>query len=379
MSYDYDYETMTAFPGDDPLQYQNATTWMTAEIVDLKDPMSRGQAKVNVENLQDGGYDNTTHWTPILGNQLSGNEQRLASGIWWPPQPGDMGLVGYKNGDMPLQPFFLPGTVQAKEPKEKQAILPGEVKTISDMDVRKGTRVYKISTPAGHGFWASDIEGQEMMQVGPGTGEGMFFVCKSKGSDPVEGPNTASKPRSPSAYTKQDWSVPAGTSKKPGEILRNGQSVCGFVDLNGTGFTCYASDGAGSFSIQANGSNGDSNGPSIFLDSKNNLIILTAGTAQFVVNGPKGQTETCKQVIQEKIKIPVEETLAKNKKFVKQAASYYSKGAGGGNSSNTGGNGSSGSSGSSSGSSGSSSSGSPSSGTPGASLPGAMAGGDNTG
>ena len=302
---------------------------------DLKDPMQSGQGQWEDEHQLGTGPDNWTPWAASVGSQLSGNNQRLASGMWWPGQPGDMGV---SFGD-PLQPVILPGLAQATKPEEKKAFLPGEVKTISDMDVRKGTRVYKISTPAGAGFWASDIEGQEFMHIGPGTGEGMFFCCPSKGSDPEEAPNTESKPRNESAYAKQDNSVLTQTGTPPAE-LKGGQSVCGFVDANGSGFTCYASASGGALSFQANNSNGDSSGPSVFMDAKNNLIIFTAGTAQFVVNGPKGQTETCKQVIQEKIKIPVEDTLAKNKSFLKQAASYYCKAAGGGNSSNTGADGS---------------------------------------
>ena len=38
----------------------------------------------------------------------------------------------------------------------------------------------------------------------------------------------------------------------------------------------------------------------ITMDSKNNVIVLTAGETQLIINGPKGQVEVTKQVIQEK-------------------------------------------------------------------------------
>ena len=57
----------------------------------------------------------------------------------------------------------------------------------------------------------------------------------------------------------------------------------------------------GIIQIAAQGSNGSSAGPSITLDSKNDVIILKAGTCQLIINGPKKQAEATKFVIQEKI------------------------------------------------------------------------------
>jgi hypothetical protein len=113
--------------------------WHLATLRDLKHPTGQGHGLWEVENLQSTGHDNWTNWAPSLGNQISGSEQRLASGLWWPGQPGDMGYVGFA-GDY-LQPIVLPGLSQATEPKDKKAILPGEVKTVTDKDVREGTRV----------------------------------------------------------------------------------------------------------------------------------------------------------------------------------------------------------------------------------------------
>jgi hypothetical protein len=325
---------LVVFP-DRPEEYAQHDGYHVAVLMDLKDPMAQGQGQWEIQELFGTGPDNWTGWAASLGSQISGNNQQLASGIWWPGQPGDMGLF---HND-PLQPVVFPGLSQANKPQPKNSILPGEVKTISDMDVRQGTLVYKISTPAGAGLWASDIPGQEFMMVGPGTGEGLFFCCPSTGTPQQEAPNTQSKPRDLSLYAKQDGNVVAGTGVSLAQ-LKGGQSMSGFRDANGSGITCYASKGGSSLTIQCNGSNGDTSGPSIFMDSKNNLIIFTAGSAQGVFNGPKGQFETTKTDIQEKIKIPVENTIAKDNQFLKQAASYYCKACGGGNPSNTGADGS---------------------------------------
>lgn len=219
-----------------------------------------------------------------------------------------------------------------------KAILPGEVKTVADKDVRASTRVRSITAECGAGLVISSIAGKEFLQLTDFTGAGFFSICPGKGQDPQESPNTESQLRQ--TYTRQDNTVMAQTSPAPGDVLKNGQAVIGFKDLNGTGVMAYAGTDGGSLVMQANGSNGGVNGPSIFLDSKNNLIILTAGSAQFVINGPKGQTETCKQVIQEKNRINVEDPITRFKNFVKDGVSYFCKACGGGGS----GSGSSGSS-----------------------------------
>lgn len=300
--------------------------WHLATLKDLKHPTGQGHGLWEVENLQATGKDNWTNWAPSLGNQISGSEQRLASGMWWPGQPGDMGYVGF-TGDF-LQPIVLPGLSQATEPKDKKAILPGEVKTVADKNIRQSTRMYKLSSPAGSGITISDIAGKEFASFGSWTGAHLIFIEPGKGQDEEEEEGAESKPRS--AYTREDNMSATQTSQAPSAILKSGQGVVSLQDMNGSGIMLFASDGAGTLTIQANGANGSVDGPSLVLDSKNNLIVMTAGTAQATLNGPKGQFETCKSVIQEKIRIPVETTHQKFKDFSKNNMKYYCKACGGG-------------------------------------------------
>jgi hypothetical protein len=297
-----------------------------AECKDLKNDI--GQSRWEVENLLSGGDEKTwTNPAPVMGCQISGSEQKLASGFWWPPQPGDHGIVGFLEHD-PMQPFIIPGLVRSTKPQEGNGILPGEIKTLSQKsDPRAMTRAYKISTPAGSGEFWDDNAGKEAGFVGDYTGAGIYWANPGKGQDPQEGQYSQSIPRQ--QYTRQDDSVAAQTSKPPGQILKNGEGLLGMLDLNGSGIMMYCSDGGGSLVIQASNGNGQTSGPSIVIDAKNNRIILTAGSAQFVINGAKGLVETPGQVVQEQVKVEVEPTIQKYKNDLKSVFSYYTGGSGG--------------------------------------------------
>jgi hypothetical protein len=300
-----------------------------AVLQDLKDPMGCGQAQWEVENLQDTGNDNWTYWADSMGCQISGSDQQHASGIWWPGQPGDYGLMAFKNDDY-LQPFIIPGISPATQPQPGNSILPGEIKTVTDKDVRQGTRCYKISSPAGHGLFCSDIAGKEAMYLTDFSGAGFFSVCPGNGNDPKEQPNTASQLRT--AFCRTDVTAMTQTSPQPGAVLKSA-GMLGFVDLNGSGVTSVATNGNGVLYIQANNQNGNSDGPSIVLDAPNNRILLTAGTAQLTVNGVRNQVEVTRQIVWEAPLVKVEPAIQANQSFIQQNLSYFTSGGSPGSSS----------------------------------------------
>jgi hypothetical protein len=316
-------EDLTVIPGG--LDHvMNAATFTLGTIWNVNDEMGLGQSRIQVDKVFDEGKENWTYWCPVIGNQISGNDQRVASGMWWPGQPGDICLVGFKDGDF-LQPFAIPGIVQAKKPQPGNAILPAEIKTLTDRNTREGTRSYYLGTPAGHTLFFSDVAGREGGYLTDCWGQGLFWVANGKGQDPKEEAGGPSKVRE--GYTRQDNTVFTQTAKRPGEILKTGESLMGLMDLNGSGLTMLAKEGAGSLIIQANNTNGSVKGPSIIIDALAEHIVMTAGGTQLVVDGPQNQVEATRLVVQEKMRIEIEPTIQKFKDFIKDKLKYFSKSA----------------------------------------------------
>lgn len=301
------------------------STWSYGVLKNLNDPDCLGRGCLEVSGHLDEGEDNWSNYADFVGVTLSGVEQRLASGMWWPGQPGDLCLFGLKDGD-PFQPIAIPGLSWANEPgKKKQAILPGEVKTVADKNTRESTRVRTLSDEAGSSLLMCSIAGREYTQLLDFTGAGFFSICPGVGEDPREEEGGESKRRE--AYSREDNSVMAQTSKEPSEILKDGKAILGVKDLNGSNILFCTSDGAGVVTIQASNKNGDVTGPSIVLDAKKNLITFTAGNAQFVINGTKEQIESTKTIIQEQPKVSMDKQLIGYQDFIKNNVKYFTKAA----------------------------------------------------
>jgi hypothetical protein len=298
----------------------HAATLHQVVIKDLKDPQKAGRVRAEYVGGLGSGEENYTDWADFMGNTMSSGSGKTASGIWWPPQRDDLAYMGFKDGDL-LQPFIVPGPVWREKPDGDEQVLPAEVLAVSKQNIRDMTRIRQIKDESGNTLSFSSIAGKEHLMLVNTFGEGLYLIAPGKGTDPKEGPNSDSELRT--AFTREDKSVATQTAPKPGEVLKSKEAVMGLLGLNGGGLMVYSGDGKGSITLQASNANGETNGPSIFLDSKNSAIILTAGDTQLVINGQKGQVEVTKQVVQEKPKIDVETTIKNHKNFLKSNLSYF--------------------------------------------------------
>jgi len=96
---------------------QQTTTFKYGVCKDLKDPEFLGRARFELTSDLDEGEENWTDWTDITGMPSGGTEQRTASGIWWPPQPGDLHLITFKDTDW-LTPVAIPGLSWKETPDQ---------------------------------------------------------------------------------------------------------------------------------------------------------------------------------------------------------------------------------------------------------------------
>lgn len=299
-----------------------ASTLHQGTIARTDSKMRDGRVQVELTGALGEGKENWTPWIEFIGNTASSGNAKTASGIWWPPNEGDIVYVGFKDGDY-LQPYAVPGPIWSQKPEPNQSNLQSEVKTVGKKEngAREATKVRSIRDESGNTLFFSSIGGKECAYLVDTWGQGVYMVAPGKQTDPKEKEGEKNKHRE--AFTREDKSVATQTAPKPGEVLKSKEAVMGLLGLNGGGLMVYSGDGKGSITLQASNANGETNGPSIFLDSKNSAIILTAGDTQLVINGQKGQVEVTKQVVQEKPKIDVETTIKNHKNFLKSNLSYF--------------------------------------------------------
>lgn len=299
-----------------------ASTMHQGTITRTDSKMIDGRVQVELTGGLGEGKENWTPWIEFMGNTASSGEAATASGIWWPPNEGDIVYVGFKDGDY-LQPYAIPGPIWSEKPEPNQSNVQSEVKAVGKKanGAREATKVRSIRDESGNTLFFSSIGGKEAAYLVDTWGQGLYMVAPGKKTDPVETEGEKNKHRD--AFTRGDKSVGTQTSPKPSEVLKTSESVVALMGLNGGGVMVYSGDGKGSVTVQASNANGETNGPSIFLDSKNSAIILTAGETQLVINGQKGQVEVTKQVIREKPKVDVEPTIKNHKNFLKSNLSYF--------------------------------------------------------
>lgn len=288
----------TAIKYDDTSYLNNQHTSLhLGVVVKNNDPERRGRVKVSCPGLRGDGEENWTEWLEVAGLPIGGLKNNGDQGIWWPMQLGQRVLVSYVAGD-PHSYTVIPTSSFQEGQGENKSRIPKDIKQIAKNDARDQTKVFEFKTPAGHTIIMDDRGGKEKLAILNHKGAGIYISSPGLTTDKPDQKKGTSPHREED--TRGTKNVFARDNDGP-DKCKNGRSIIQIKNLNGTSFTLDDSPGRGIMQFTAQGSNGSSSGPSITLDSQNNVIILKAGTAQLIVNGPKGQVEVTKQVIQEKI------------------------------------------------------------------------------
>ena len=272
------------------------TSWHLGVVVKNNDPERRGRIMVDCPGLRGSGEDNWTEWIEVAGTPIGGLKNSGDQGIWWPMQLGQRVMVAYVAGD-PHSYVAIPAATTQEGKGENKSRIPKDVKQITKADAKDQTKIFELKTPAGHTIIMDDRAGKEKLTILNHKGAGIYISSPGTSTDKPDKKTGTSPHREED--TRGTKTVFTQDCDDPGKC-KNGRSIIQVKNLNGTSFTLDDSPGRGIIQFTAQGSNGSNAGPSITLDSKNNVIILKAGSAQLVVNGPKAQIEVTKQVIQEK-------------------------------------------------------------------------------
>lgn len=314
-------DTYLKFDNTD-LLHDQYTTGHKGVVRKVNDPEGRGRVRVEFAGLYGVGEENWSDWIDVAGNPIGGQQgnPKGDTGIWWPLQPGQS-VVGHFMSSDPDSMYCIPGFPAQDEDGENKQNTPRESKEVDDGDFRDPTKIFQLKAPDGGTLLFDTREGKESISLLSRKGSGLQIYNPSKLRKQPEQRIGESK------YRQSDFrgtkNVFAKNSDGPSS-LKNGEEVIRLLDLNGSGITLHAKEGQGILTISCCGSNGDTSGPIITMDSKSNVIILTAGTAQMIVNGPKSQVEVTKQVIQEKIYTDSPRTyLAQTDNFCKSCNQDY--------------------------------------------------------
>lgn len=278
-----------------PLQVLQACTFHIGIVRDLKDPLGRGRVRVEVPTLWSTKNESWSNWIDVCHFPVGTAYRKGDCGIWWCPLPGEQIMVGFASGDL-NKPFVVPGMGWSWEEKLGEEVIPLEAKHITDEDPRAGTRVRELKTEAGHTLLFNDNGKSESLFLVDWTGAGLYHDCPGKVEDYKEPENTESYYRV--GECREDKTTFTQTSEKPSKLLLNGEALLGFMDLIGQGWACAASDAGGTVTLYTCGERW-SVGPNIYMDAINNVIILTAGETQLVIDGKRGHIQVTRQIIKE--------------------------------------------------------------------------------
>jgi hypothetical protein len=295
-----------------------ANSFQLGRVLDLNDKTRFG---VEIPSLYGTGEDRIFNWVETAGLPLGTTDEKREGdcGIYWPPVAGQYVLVGNIAGN-PQHKFAIAGPPGYISFENDDPSIPKEVKEVmKKRGAREGTRIRMLKSEAGHTLAFSDNEGQEAAFLMDSTGQTFFMVAPGKGKSPKETKDTKvsygrkSEPR-------RDRSVMDASAPAPGEATKDGIAYMGFFDLCGSGMATISKDGQGTLVIKASRNPGDSNPLSIVMDTKDNVIILTAGEAQFKVDGKRGHTYSTSQIVQEHQKVDTKPLI---NKIFNELKGYY--------------------------------------------------------
>lgn len=255
------------------------------------DPKNRGRCLVECPSMSDEGENNWIGWCDYAGVPHGSNNQNGDHGIWWPPVPGQLVLVGFEGGN-PEKPYFLPGGPWA----ESDPYLPKEVVNRKESGASIN-HVRTIKTPYGHTLCMDDNPQEEGMYLCDWTGSSLFWMNPSK-EGKIKQSGECAKSNLKEGGNRTDKLAPAQTASKPSELTATGEVTTGYCDVNGQGWMCRAKDDAGMVAIWAGKSPGDMT-CSITFDTEDQCVIISAGETQFRIDGKANACYATTQMIWE--------------------------------------------------------------------------------
>ena len=285
-------------------------------VMSTADPQARGRVLIECPSIYGTGQENWTTWAEYCGNSIGSKDGKGDMGMWWPAKVGQCVLLGWEGGN-PERPFCFPGPAWGN--KDKSAQIPYEPKS-ADKDANK---VFALKSEAGATLCFDDRGKGETTMLVDWTGQGHFFIAPGKTEDEQGGaPCAASKPRK--GLTRGKKTVFSQNSGTPGALVQGGVAAMGHLDLNGQGIVTLAKDGEGKVLIFSNKQLGEP-GPSIILDAKDDMILLTAGETQLKIDGKAGAIYVTKQMIWEMPYIPIVDFVNGVLDFIKAAFKKYNE------------------------------------------------------
>ena len=280
----------------EPRHIMQANAIHLGVVRDVKDPEGRGRVQVECSEINSTGQPNWMNWCEVGSIPVSSAIADGDYGIWWPLVPGQAVFVTFC-GPTYTQPVVYPGPATGELQNEIGGeAIPLEAKVIMDQDLRKGTRIRVLKSESGCSLIIDDNGQQETMELLDWTGTGLFWCTPGKTADAKENTGDGSQWRK--GVTRGTKSAMAQDAPKPSQISATGSVIAGFLDVNGQGWISFAKDGAGIFASFAGGSPGECN-PSCIMDSKDNLVLITAGETQLRVDGKMGHVYATSQIIWE--------------------------------------------------------------------------------
>ena len=299
-------------------------------VVDNEPPDGEGlenRVRISVPSFYGEGEENNSDWVPFAGMPLGQASATTKGdvGVHWVPQVGSTVLFALLSGDEDKK-ICWPGPAWSNEEDGNRPQVPKEVREIyKKKGVKYGVRVKQIKSESGHAIMMCDYPGEEAFTISDNIGNTFYMFSPSKGK--YKGKTKGKGDSEFSEVRKEDrredkFSV-TQDSKEVSASTKSGVSYCGFTDVGGNGFNTIADGSNGTLVLKASknkGSTADSDVCSIVLDTKNNKIILTAGEAQFVVDGKRGKNYShCMLIVQEQIKITMSSLMSK----IKNSANTY--------------------------------------------------------
>lgn len=296
----------------DPIHFFQSGNLHFGIVKSVDDPALRGRVLAECPAVFDTGPENWTGWCDFFGAPTGCQSFKGDMGIWWPPVPGLLVIVGFEGGN-PKKPYCFPAGAWADN---GEPFLPLDAR----VQKKKSIHIRMLKSEAGHTLLFDDNGTQEGMFLCDWTGAGWFSRSPGKKEDEKSSsPCTASRMRK--GAMRGGASAFNGSSPKPSEAIKDGVAIIGQLDLNGQGILQVAQDGDGVLFLFACKEKG-SIGPSIVIDSKGNQILLSAGETQLVVDGEMGHVYTTSHIVWNQ---PYRDVVKSIQTVLKAVSDYFKK------------------------------------------------------
>ena len=144
-------------------------------IMCVDDPLCKGRVLVECSTVYDVGAGNWTGWTQYCGIPTGSNQRQGDMGLWIPPVPGMLVLLGFEGGNE-QKPYCIPAGAWAANGKP---YIPTDAANLGKNALK--CSVWK--SQAGHTVCMNDTGAAEGMYICDWTGAGSFSMAPGKTVD----------------------------------------------------------------------------------------------------------------------------------------------------------------------------------------------------